>query len=93
MPFAAVTGSQTSHGTPLTTGPVMDETVLRVVPDYIWLWVSIEVKSKGIIWIGISKDGTCLLQGDLSQVQSNIMWQAPDFNRWWDMASTSLQIP
>ena len=35
---------------------VIDETVLKVGPEYIWLWVAIEVKSKEILGISISKE-------------------------------------
>ena len=34
----------------------MDETVLKVDPEYIWLWVAIEVESKEILGISISKE-------------------------------------
>jgi putative transposase len=35
---------------------VIDETVLKVGPEYIWLWVAVEVKSKEILGISISKE-------------------------------------
>jgi len=34
----------------------MDETVLKVGPEYVWIWVAIEVKSKETLGIGISRE-------------------------------------
>ncbi len=35
---------------------VLDETLIKVGPEYIWLWVAIEPKTKGILKINISKE-------------------------------------
>ena len=35
---------------------VIDETVLKVGPEYVWLWVAIEVETKEILGISISKE-------------------------------------
>ena len=35
---------------------IVDETMLKVGPEYIWLWVAIDVKSKEILALSISKE-------------------------------------
>ena len=34
----------------------IDETVLKVGPEYVWLWVAVEVESREILGISISKE-------------------------------------
>ena len=34
----------------------MDETIIKVGPEYIWIWVAIEPKHKEILGINISKE-------------------------------------
>jgi transposase-like protein len=46
----------------------MDETVIKVGPEYIWLLVAIELKVKRFLGLAYQRNGTCLLQSGLSQV-------------------------
>jgi transposase-like protein len=47
---------------------VIGETVLKVGPEYVWLWVAIEVGSKGILGLAYQGNETSVLQSDLSRV-------------------------
>jgi putative transposase len=42
---------------------VIDETVIKVGPEYVWIWVAIEPKNKEILGMSISKERQiCLWQ-------------------------------
>lgn len=49
---------------------IIDETIIKVGSEYIWLWVAIEPKDKEILEITVSKErNICLLlQNDFFQI-------------------------
>jgi transposase-like protein len=47
---------------------VIGETVLKVGPEYVWLWVAIEVENNGILGISTSRQRNMFVQSDLSRV-------------------------
>lgn len=47
---------------------IIDETIIKVGSEYIWLWIAIEDDNREILQISISKKRkTCLLQNVLYQ--------------------------
>ena len=57
-----------SYGRRKITKYIVDETLIKVGAEYIWLWVAIEPENREILALTISKKETCLLRSDLSQV-------------------------
>src|SRR4051812_23701720 len=47
---------------------VIDETVIKIGSELIWLWVAIDNKTKRILRLSISKERNMLLQNDLLQI-------------------------
>jgi len=67
---------------------IVEETLIQVGSEHIWLWVAIEPKNKEILALTISKEGKCLLRSGLFQVwfkfTESIQYQqikAPGTNR------------
>ncbi len=53
---------------------IIDETLIKVGSEFIWLWVAIEPKNKAILAPKYQKSETCLLlQNDFYPVLSNLM--------------------
>jgi len=47
---------------------VIDETVIKIGSELIWLWVAIDNKTKRVLRLSISKERNMLLQNDLLQI-------------------------
>jgi putative transposase len=73
---------------------IVDETLIKIGSEFIWLWVAIEPKDKEILSINISRERNMLLA---ERFLSNLLeehGQHPCFNGWWwYVVPTSMQIP
>ena len=74
---------------------IVDETMLKVGSEYIWLWIAIEPKNKQILalfQLRISKRNMFCCR-TLSSRYCQRVWKASSFYRWWYMVSNGLQVP
>jgi putative transposase len=70
---------------------IIDETLIRIGSQYVWLWVAIEPKNKQILQVDMSFERTMLVTERFIASLINIYGkQAPCFNRRWHLVSTSL---
>src|SRR5215210_2702206 len=72
---------------------IVDETLIKIGSEFIWLWVAIEPKDKEILSINISRERNMLLAEPFSVQSFGRTWPTPCFNGWWNMVPTGLQIP
>src|SRR6478752_4432637 len=75
---------------------IIDETLIKIGSELIWLWVAIGLESKEILGISISKERNMLLAERFISSLVGIHGQHPSsFHRWMEVLgihSTSLQI-
>lgn len=70
---------------------IIDETIIKVGSEYIWLWVAIEPKDKEILEITVSKERNMFVVAE--RFLSNIVEEygpRPVSTRWRYMVSASL---
>ena len=70
-------------------GYIIDETLIKIGSEYIWLWVIIEPKDKEILAINISKERNMFVAERFSITYCKRIWSTSCFNRWWHLVSTS----
>ena len=58
---------------------VVDETLIKVCSQYIWIWVTIESENREFSHQTYPKKETCLLGQD--------SWKTPCINGWWNLVS------
>ena len=75
---------------------IIDETLIKIGSELIWLWVAIGLESKEILGISISKERNMLLAERFISSLVGIHGQHPSsFHRWMEVLgihSTSLQV-
>src|SRR6476660_9139724 len=75
---------------------IIDETLIKIGSELIWLWVAIGFQSKEILGINISKERNMLLTERFISSLVGIHGQNPSsFHRWMEVLgihSTSLQV-
>ena len=72
---------------------IIDETLIKIGSELIWLWVAIGFQSKEILGINISKERNMLLAERFISSLVGIHGQHPSsFHRWRYLVSTSLQV-
>ncbi len=71
---------------------VVDETLIKVGSELVWLWVAIEPKNKQILALTISKERNMFV-AEVSFGHWSGSWKASGFHRWWYMVSSSLPVP
>jgi putative transposase len=74
---------------------VIGETVLKVGPEYVWLWVAIEVGSKGILGINISSErNICVAERFISSLIKHYDGHpiSTDGGTWYPQACRFLRV-
>ncbi len=73
---------------------IIDETLIKVGSQYIWLWVAIEPKNKQILALTISIERNMLIAekfiSGLVKIQDT--WKTFGFNKWWNILPSSLHV-
>src|SRR5690606_29967676 len=70
---------------------ILDETLLKVGSELIWLWIAIEPENRQILALSISKERNMFvaerfLDGSIKVHGKHVS----SFYRWWNMVSSSL---
>ncbi len=76
------------------SGLIIDETIVKIGSNYMWIWVAIDLKSREILAVNISKERIMLIaEGErfISRLGPN-SWKVSSINRWWNLVSTSLRV-
>ena len=70
---------------------VIDETIIKVGPEYIWVWIAIEPKDKEILAINISKEQNMFVAEHFLSDIVDEHGKHPLFQQiWWYLVSTSM---
>ena len=72
-------------------GFVVDETVIKVGSEAIWLWAAIEPKDKQILALSISRERNMFV-AEVYRKFGQGSWKTSGFHRWGDMVSTSMPV-
>ena len=73
---------------------IVDETLIKIGSEFIWLWVAIEPKDKEILSINISRERNMLLaERFLSNLLEEHGQHPVSTDGWWHVVPTSMQIP
>jgi putative transposase len=69
---------------------VIDETLIKVGSEYIWLWVAVEPKNREILALSISKErNICFCCRTLFINRYQRLWKTSCINRWRHLVSTT----
>ena len=71
---------------------IVDEAVIKVESELIWLWVAIDSENKQIFAQSISQREKHVCCRALSVRYCSRLWKASCFNRWWHLVSLSLPV-
>jgi putative transposase len=71
---------------------IVDETQIKVISEYIWLWVAIESKTKHILGISIFKEWNMFVVAE--RFLSNVIkeYGESSFNRWRYLVSIAASM-
>jgi len=76
---------------------IIDETLIKIGSELIWLWVAIELESKEILGISISKERNMLLAerfiSSLVGIQGQQQPVSTDGGTWYPQACRFLRLP
>jgi len=71
---------------------VVDETMLKVGSEYIWLWVAIEPETDKFLHYLYQKKETCLLLKDIFLVWSKFMESIQSLQRWRYLVPNGMSV-
>ena len=71
---------------------IVDETLLKIGSELVWLWVAIEPANKEILAISISKERNMFVAERFLSPPIRKAWGASCFNRWRNMVSAGLSV-
>jgi len=72
---------------------IVDETIIKVGSEYIWLWITIEPKNKEILAVFLAKNIKEKKHADSRKVslrRSQDSWKASRIYRWWNLVPNGL---
>jgi putative transposase len=73
---------------------IVDETIIKVGSEYIWLWIAIENDNRDILQISTSKERNMFVaEHFILNLVKRYGEYTSSFNRWKYMVSTGLQVP
>ncbi len=68
---------------------IVDETMIKVGSEFIWLWVAIEPKDKEILALSISKERNMFV-AEVYRRFSQDSWKVSNINRRWNLVPNGL---
>ena len=72
---------------------IVDETMLKVGSEYIWLWIAIEPENKQILALYVSKERNMFVaEHFLSEVVHNYGIHPMFQQRWWNLVPNGLSV-
>ena len=69
---------------------IVDETLLKVGNQYVWVWMAIEPLANVLLGIRISFERTMLVAERFLKALVIEYGKTSTLNRWWNMVPTSL---
>jgi putative transposase len=66
---------------------IVDETLIKVGNELVWVWIAIELKDKTILGIRISYERSMLIAEQFMQSLVRKYGKHLSFNRWWYLVS------
>ncbi len=69
---------------------IIDETLIKVGLNYVWIWVAIEPENRQILALSTSKERNNAYRRKIHRRPSKESWQSSCINRWWYLVSPSL---
>ena len=69
---------------------IVDETLVKVGSEYIWLWIAIEPKNRQILALTISKERNMLIAERFLSGLVKIHGKHPRINRRWNLVPNGL---
>jgi putative transposase len=69
------------------SGLIIDETIVKIGSNYMWIWVAIELKSREILALNISKERNMLIaererEREIYFTFGPNSWKVSSINRW-----------
>ena len=72
---------------------IVDETLIKVGSEYVWLWVAIEPKDRRILALTISKERNMFVAERFLSGLVGVHGKHPVFHGWRHMVPAGLQVP